>query len=132
MFIIILFTFLGGRVVLRGRSHPIIVGFMIGFTFMLAELLFVIMCIFFGLGSEAVKNGWATAPSDNAQGSFCMFNMILYLIWGTLLITNRKSIVLENTINNQNSIDDNIEQQENPSFENDDFETHQRQDEEEL
>lgn len=58
MFIIILFTFLGGRVVLRGRSHPIIVGFMIGFTFMLAELLFVIMCIFFGLGTEAVNNGW--------------------------------------------------------------------------
>ena len=51
MFIIIVFTFLGGRVVLRGRSHPIIVGFMIGFTFMLAELLFVIMCIFFASAS---------------------------------------------------------------------------------
>jgi len=58
MFIVILFVFLGGRVVLRGRSHPIIVGFMIGMTLMLAELMFVIMCIFFGLGSEAVKNGW--------------------------------------------------------------------------
>ena len=61
-----------------------------------------------------------------------MFNMILYLIWGILLITNRQSIILENTVNNQNSFDDNVEQQENPSFENDDFENHQRQDEEEL
>jgi len=62
-----------------------------------------------------------------------MFNMILYLIWGILLITNRQSIILENTKdNNQNSFDDNAEQQDNPSFENDDFETHQRQDEEEL
>lgn len=59
--------------------------------------------------------------------------MILYLIWGILLITNRQSIILEDTKdNNQNSFDDNAEQQENPSFENDDFETHQRQDEEEL
>jgi hypothetical protein len=58
--------------------------------------------------------------------------MILYLIWGILLITNRQSIILENTVNNQNSFDDNVEQQENPSFENDDFENHQRQDEEEL
>ena len=66
------------------------------------------------------------------MGSFSMFNMILYLIWGILLITNRQSIILENTVNNQNSFDDNVEQQENPSFENDDFENHQRQDEEEL
>ena len=62
-----------------------------------------------------------------------MFNMILYFIWGILLVTNRSSIILENTVNNQNvAYDDNIEQQENPSFENDDFETHERQDEEEL
>lgn len=58
MIIMILFVFLGGRVVLRGRSHPILVGFMIGITFMLSELLFVIMCIFFGLGNEAVLKGW--------------------------------------------------------------------------
>jgi len=60
--------------------------------------------------------------------------MILYLIWGILLITNRQSIILENTVNNQSGVayDDNIEQQENPSYENDDFETHERQDEEEL
>lgn len=63
-----------------------------------------------------------------------MFNMILYFVWGILLITNRKSIILESIVNNQqgNAYDDNIDKQQNPSFENDDFETHERNDEEEL
>jgi len=62
-----------------------------------------------------------------------MFNMILYIIWGVLLIRNRTSIIMETTIDNQqqHAYDDNNDQ-ENPTFENDDFETHERQDEEEL
>ena len=67
------------------------------------------------------------------MGSFTMFNMILYFIWGVLLIRNRQSILLETTVDNQqqHAYDDNNDQ-ENPTFENDDFETHERQDEEEL
>ena len=75
----------------------------------------------------------ATAPSDNAMGSFTMFNMILYFIWGVLLIRNRQSILLETTVDNQqqHAYDDNNDQ-ENPTFENDDFETHEKHEEEEL
>ena len=67
------------------------------------------------------------------MGSFTMFNMILYIIWGVLLIKNRTSIIMETAIDNQqqHAYDDNNDQ-ENPTFENDDFETHERQDEEEL
>lgn len=133
MLLVIMVVFLGGRIVLRGRSHPIVVGFMIGLSFMLAELMFVIMCIFFGLGAEAAKNKWTTAPSDNAMGSFSMFNMMLYIIWGVLLVMYRQSLVVESVpTQQQQAFDDNIDQ-ENPAYENeDDFEAHDKRDEEEL
>ena len=133
MFLVIMVVFIGGRIVLRGRSHPIVVGFMIGLSFMLAELMFVIMCIFFGLGTEAAKNKWTTAPSDNAMGSFSMFNMMLYIIWGVLLVMYRQSLVVESVpTQQQQAFDDNIDH-ENPAYENeDDFEAHDKRDEEEL
>ena len=135
MLLVVMIVFLGGRIVLRGRSHPILVGFMIGLSFMLAELMFVIMCIFFGLGTEAAKNKWTTAPTDNAMGSFSMFNMILYIIWGTLLVMHRQSLIVETVPNQQQeAYDDNIDQETpNPSSSyvnnDDDFEAHDQQDE---
>jgi hypothetical protein len=54
MFLVIIFTYLGGRMVLSAnKSSELFVGFMIGIAGMLTELFFILMVIFFILGEEA-------------------------------------------------------------------------------
>ena len=54
MFLVIFFTYLGGRMVLSSsKSSELFVGFMIGIAGMLTELFFILMVIFFILGEEA-------------------------------------------------------------------------------
>ena len=95
MFLVILFVFIGYKIVKGGKSHPLLVGFMIGVAFMLSQLCFVLMCMFFTLGTEASTNGWSTAPSDKAYGVFSLFNMIVYFVWGIILVVHR-NMVIEN------------------------------------
>lgn len=54
MFLVIIFTYLGGKLVLSAnKSSELMIGFMIGIAAMLTELFFVLMVIFFTLGQEA-------------------------------------------------------------------------------
>ncbi len=57
MFMVLGFTFLSGRVVFGNKKSELMVGFMIGFSFMLSELSFVLAVAFYILGSEANHNG---------------------------------------------------------------------------
>lgn len=58
MFLVIIFAILGGHIVFVGNANPVQVGFLIGVAAMLAQLFFVLMCIYFTLGSEATHNGY--------------------------------------------------------------------------
>jgi hypothetical protein len=57
MLLVIAFTSVGGRMVVGGKSSPLLVGFLIGVAIMLAELFFVLMIIFFIFGTNAVTQG---------------------------------------------------------------------------
>ena len=92
---------------------PLFVGFLIGLSAMLAQLFFVLMCLFFALGAEANKNGWGTqfyslmnlyastkihtfietGYADNALGSFSLFNLIVYSLWAIVLSYKRSSLM---------------------------------------
>jgi hypothetical protein len=64
MFLVIGFTIVGGQIVLgSGKSTELLVGFMIGVAFMLAELFFVLMVAFFILGAEASHNQYCELTS---------------------------------------------------------------------
>jgi hypothetical protein len=52
MFLVIAFTYLGYQIAFTSKSTELLVGFMIGVAAMLTELFFVLMCIFFIIGSE--------------------------------------------------------------------------------
>jgi hypothetical protein len=67
MFLVILFTAVGGQIVFGGKSSELLVGFMIGVAFMLAELFFVLMVAFFILGSEATHNAYSKSLRCSVQ-----------------------------------------------------------------
>lgn len=73
MFLVIGFTIIGGQIVFGGKSSELLVGFMIGVAFMLAELFFVLMVAFFILGAEATHNGY----SKSIAGSFYHYLFLL-------------------------------------------------------
>lgn len=56
MFLVIIFAAIGGRIVFGGKASELLVGFMIGIASMLAQLFFMLCCIFLGLGAEAAHN----------------------------------------------------------------------------
>ncbi len=58
MFLVAGFTVLSGRVVFGNKKSELMVGFMIGFAFMLSELSFVLAVAFYILGTEATHNGY--------------------------------------------------------------------------
>lgn len=115
MFLVIGFTIIGGQIVFGGKSSELMVGFMIGVAFMLAELFFVLMVAFFILGAEATHNGYSklialltitsgfyyhllppsgSDDADKAYAAFSMFNMIIYLVWGIILTVHRRTVMV--------------------------------------
>ena len=58
MFLVLIFLVQAGQLVFRNQASKVQVGFLIGSGAMLSELMFVLMCVFFVLGTEADKNGY--------------------------------------------------------------------------
>lgn len=56
MFLVVGFTGLGATIVFGGKATELLVGFLIGVAAMLAELFFVLMVMFFVLGTNAANN----------------------------------------------------------------------------
>eukprot|EP00599_Poterioochromonas_sp_BG-1_P007322 CAMPEP_0173150652 /NCGR_PEP_ID=MMETSP1105-20130129/11094_1 /TAXON_ID=2985 /ORGANISM="Ochromonas sp., Strain BG-1" /LENGTH=197 /DNA_ID=CAMNT_0014065841 /DNA_START=57 /DNA_END=650 /DNA_ORIENTATION=- len=94
MLLVIVFTALGGKIVLGGRSSELLVGFLIGVAAMLSQLCFVLMVIFFIFGTNAKSSNLDTAPSDQAYAAFSLINMIIYFVWTILLVVHRKTITV--------------------------------------
>lgn len=92
MFLVIGFTYVGGKIVFGDKSSELLVGFMIGIAYMMVELFFVLMIVFFILAADAQKNGYTTAPPDNAYGAFSLLNMIIYLVWAIILTVHRRAV----------------------------------------
>lgn len=124
MFLVILFVFLGYKIIRGGKSHPLLVGFMIGVALMLAQLCFVLMAMFFTFGAEADTNKWTTAPSDKAYGVFSLFNMIIYFVWGIILIVHRNMVMAEPVAQQQQSTyyeeEDVAKNESNPAYDGED------------
>lgn len=59
MFLVLIFAFLGGLIVFRGRAPEIQIGFIIGVSSMLTELFFVLAVITLGLGTEAANHNYS-------------------------------------------------------------------------
>jgi len=97
MFLVIMFTGLGAKIVFGGRSSALLVGFLLGAAAMLTELFFVLMVMFFVLGQNANTNGYATAPSDTAYAAFSLLNMVIYFVWAIILAVHRNTIINEQT-----------------------------------
>ncbi len=93
MFMVIAFTIHGAQIVFGAQSTEIGVGYMIGVAAMMVQLFFVLMCVFFVLATEANKMGYISYQSDAAFGSFCLLNMIIYLIWAIILSVHRRAVI---------------------------------------
>lgn len=123
MFLVIIFVFIGYKIVKGGKSHPLLVGFMIGVAFMLAQLCFVLMAMFFTLGQEATQNGWSTAPADKAYAVFSLFNMIIYFVWGIILVVHRNMVIesiSQQPTQQQYYVDEgDVQNNDNPTYEDD-------------
>lgn len=94
LFLVLLFQVLSAYMVFKQKSSALMVGFVIGTGFMTSELFFMLMCVFFLIGTEAETiNPGAAMDSDKAYGSFAFFNMIFYFIWSVLLLNNRADLI---------------------------------------
>lgn len=93
MFLALTFQALSYSIVFKQQSSALFVGFMIGSGFMTAELFFMLMCIFFILGTEAQTLNPPVVDSDKAYGSFALFNTFLYLAWTIILTYNRENVI---------------------------------------
>ena len=58
MFLVVIFLYQAGQLVFRNQASKVQVGFLIGSGAMLSELMFVLMCVFFVLATEAKDNGY--------------------------------------------------------------------------
>ena len=97
MLMVVAFTIHGAQIVFGGQSTEIGVGYMIGVSAMMCQLFFVLMCAFFVLATDAQKNGYISYQSDAAFGSFCLLNMIIYLIWAIILSVHRRAVISPST-----------------------------------
>ena len=60
MFLQVFFVINGTREVFKGHTTPLSAGFLMGTSAMLAELFFVLMCVFFTYGQVALNAGGGT------------------------------------------------------------------------
>lgn len=89
MFLVLIFLYQSGQLVFRNQASKVQVGFLIGSGAMLSELMFVLMCVFFVLGTEASTNNYDTKGADTAFGVFALFNLIIYMVWSIILSVHR-------------------------------------------
>ena len=61
-FLALAFLYLGGIIVFNGKSPELLVGFMLGMSFMLSQLNLVLGVIVLGLGTEATTLGYRKFP----------------------------------------------------------------------
>ena len=97
LFLVLLFQYMTAYIIFRQKSSALFVGFTIGMGFMTSELFFMLMCVFFLIGTEAETYNPAAVDSDKAYGSFAFFNMILYFIWSLLLLNHRADVITSET-----------------------------------
>ena len=71
MFLCIGFQVIGANIVFQPKSSELLVGFMIGFAFMMSELSLVLMGVFFVLGTEAT-----TLNPGLSSSSSCLFLLL--------------------------------------------------------
>jgi len=95
LFLVLLFQVMSAYIVFKQKSSALFVGFVIGTGLMTSELFFMLMCVFFLIGTEAQTiNPGAAVDSDKAYGSFAFFNMFFYLIWSVILLQNRGDVII--------------------------------------
>jgi len=94
MFLVVGFTGLGATIVFGGKATELLVGFLIGVAAMLAELFFVLMVMFFILGTNAANNNQKAGPADKAFAAFSLLNMIIYFVWAIILVVHRRTVMI--------------------------------------
>ena len=98
LFLVLIFQYMTAHIIFRQKSSALFVGFVIGTGFMTSELMFMLMCVFFLIGTEAETiNPGAAVDSDKAYGSFAFFNFIFYFIWSYILFSNRADFIVSET-----------------------------------
>lgn len=70
MFLVVGFTGLGATIVFGGKATELLVGFLIGVAAMLAELFFVLMVMFFIIGTNAANSN-QSKRSDGISLIYC-------------------------------------------------------------
>lgn len=88
----IFFAIVGSQVVYSKQTAPLMIGFVLGLSAMMAQLFFVLTCWFLALGVQAGENGYDTESADKAMGAFCFFNMIIYAVFAIILAVHRGTI----------------------------------------
>lgn len=108
-FLAAFFLFLGAFIVFRGKASEIANGFMIGTSFMLCQLFFMLAVIALGVGTEAANRAYGsfldtfaslsscscfsvTANGDKAYGVFTLLLSIIYFVWAVILSVHRKAV----------------------------------------
>eukprot|EP01041_Mallomonas_annulata_P012748 gene12748-26848_t len=87
------FVTAGCQLIYQGNNSPLMVGFLIGCSAMLAELFFVLMCVFFSYATYAKSNGIETESANNVMGAFSFFNMLVFAIFSVILAYNRSVFI---------------------------------------
>ena len=114
LFLVLLFQYMSAYVIFYKKSTALFVGFVIGTGFMTSELFFMLMCVFFLIGTEAETiNPGAAVDSDKAYGSFAFFNMIAYFIWTLLLTKHRADFIVSETGDDDGPDKEPIDESEN-------------------
>jgi heme A synthase len=69
------------------------IGNLIGMGAMLAQLFFVLMWVYYILGQGAAEQGLVSEGADNAMGSICFFNFLIYSVWTIIMVHHRTEMV---------------------------------------
>lgn len=77
---------LSAQVVFDNCRSPFVIGALIGSSFMLAQLQFVMMIVYFVFADHAKNNDHDVNDSDRALGAFSLFTMLSYILLGGVLL----------------------------------------------
>lgn len=87
MFLVVGFTGLGATIVFGGKATELLVGFLIGVAAMLAELFFVLMVMFFILGTNAANNNQSKWCDVFSSSFFVLTKLSLFALQRRDLLT---------------------------------------------
>lgn len=107
----------GGTCVMRTFTTPLAVGFFLGVTLTLSQLMLIFVVLFSGAAHGARKDvsGKGAVHSDEAAATFCFFLFVAYLVFAAVLVKYRHVVIRENNstesgvnnVNSSNSASDN-------------------------